>query len=315
MEVQRRMNDEIFDVVIIGGGPAGLTAGIYTARETLKTILLEKELTGGQPTKVDILENYPGFLDGILGMELMDKMRAQAEKFNVKFGEFEDVRAIIPEGKTFRLVTENNEYVSRAVIISTGGLPRLIGLESEKALFGKGVSYCAVCDGPFYKNADIVVVGGGDAAVQEGIYLTKFAKKVTIIHRRDQLRAQPILQQRAFDNEKIAFKWDSVVTEILGSDHVEGVEIRNVKTGEKSRFAVDGVFVFIGWLPNTSFVKDLLKLDRDGYIITGEHMETSVKGIFAIGDVRSKKYRQIANAIGDGANGALAASDYLAERK
>ncbi|MFA4839502.1 MAG: thioredoxin-disulfide reductase [Candidatus Neomarinimicrobiota bacterium] len=306
------MSDEIFDVVIIGGGPAGLTAGIYTARETLKTMLLEKELTGGLPAKVDLLENYPGFQDGILGMELMDKMRAQAEKFGVNFGEFENVRAIVPEGKTFRLITDSNEYISRAVIISTGGLPRPIGLESEKVLLGKGVSYCAVCDGPFYKNAEIAVVGGGDAAVQEGIYLTKFAKKVTIIHRRDQLRAQPILQQRAFANEKIAFKWDSVVTEILGDDHVEGVEIRNVKTGEKTRFAVDGIFVFIGWTPNTAFVKDLLKLDGEGHIITDENLETSVKGIFAVGDVRSKKYRQIANAIGEGANGALAVSDYLA---
>ncbi|MDD5765421.1 MAG: thioredoxin-disulfide reductase [Candidatus Marinimicrobia bacterium] len=306
------MSEDIFDVVIIGGGPAGLTAGIYTARETLKTLLLEKELTGGLPAKVDMLENYPGFQDGILGMELMDKMRAQAEKFGVNFGEFEDVSKIVDEGKTFRLITENAEYISRAVIISTGGLPRPIGLESERALLGKGVSYCAVCDGPLYKNAELVVVGGGDAAVQEGIYLTKFAKKVTIVHRRDQLRAQPILQQRAFANEKISFKWDSVATEILGNDHVEGVEIRNVKTNEKSRFAVDGVFVFIGWTPNTAFVKDLLKLDGSGHIITDENMETSVKGIFAIGDVRSKKYRQIANAVGDGAIGALAVSDYLA---
>jgi len=306
------MIDEIFDVVIVGGGPAGLTAGIYTARETLKTMLLEKELTGGLPAKVDMIENYPGFQDGIIGMELMDKMRAQAEKFGVNFGEFDDVSKIVPEGKTFRLITENNEYISLAVIISTGGFPRTIGLESESALLGKGVSYCAVCDGPLYKNAELAVVGGGDAAVQEGIYLTKFAKKVTIIHRRDQLRAQPILQQRAFTNEKIAFKWDSAVTEILGSDHVEGVEIRNIKTNEKSRFAVDGVFVFIGWTPNTAFAKDLLKLDGSGHIITDENMETSVKGIFAIGDVRSKKYRQIANAVGDGAIGALAVSDYLA---
>lgn len=305
------MTEKIYDVAIIGGGPAGLTAAVYAARETLSTILLEKSMTGGIPAIVDQIENYPGFPDGITGLELMQKIRAQADRFGTFVGEFEDVSKILPEREFIKLITENNRYLARSVIIATGGLPRNLGLESEQEFLGRGVSYCATCDGPLYRDAELIVVGGGNAAVQEALFLTKFAKRVTIVHRRDKLRAQPILQERAFKNEKIRFAWDSVVSNIFGANQVEGVEIRNVKTGEKISLPVEGVFIFIGWTPNTEFVRGLIELDDEGHIITDCEMRTNVPGILAVGDVRSKTVRQIANAVGDGAIGALAASKYL----
>jgi thioredoxin reductase (NADPH) len=303
--------DSRHDLLIIGGGPAGLTAGIYAARETLDVILVEKGITGGIPAIVDHIENFPGFPEGISGMELMQRMRAQADRFNLKVDELVEVESIMPEKGGFRIVTDNNEYQSRAVIIASGGHPRQLGVPGEKEMAGKGVSYCATCDGPFFKDADLVVVGGGNAAVQEALYLTKFARQVTIVHRRDQLRAQPILQEHAFKNPKIKIIWDSVVAQINGDEQLTGVTLRNVKTGDLREISAQGVFIFIGWIPNTDFVKDLLQLDEEGHIITDSNMQTSVAGIFAVGDVRSKPFRQIANAIGDGAIGALAASKYL----
>jgi len=303
--------DSRHDLLIIGGGPAGLTAGIYAARETLDVILVEKGITGGIPAIVDHIENFPGFPEGISGMELMQRMRAQADRFNLKVDELVEVESIVPEKGGFRIVTDNNEYQSRAVIIASGGHPRQLGVPGEKEMAGKGVSYCATCDGPFFKDADLVVVGGGNAAVQEALYLTKFARQVTIVHRRDQLRAQPILQEHAFKNPKIKIIWDSVVAQINGDEQLTGVTLRNVKTGDLREISAQGVFIFIGWIPNTDFVKDLLQLDEEGHIITDSNMQTSVAGIFAVGDVRSKPFRQIANAIGDGAIGALAASKYL----
>lgn len=305
------MKEQIYDVAIIGGGPAGLTAAIYAARETLGIILLEKSLTGGIPAIVDQIENYPGFPEGVTGIDLMQKIRAQADRFGTIVSEFEDVSKIFPERQRFKLITENKHYLSRSVIIATGGLPRNLGIDSEKEFMGRGVSYCATCDGPLYRNAEIIVVGGGNAAVQEAIYLTKFAKRVTIVHRRDKLRAQPILQERAFKNEKIKIIWDSVVSNIFGANQVEGVEIRNVKTSEKISLPAEGVFIFIGWVPNTEFVRGLVELDTEGHVITDAEMQTNVPGILAVGDVRSKSYRQIANAVGDGAIGALTASKYL----
>lgn len=303
--------DSRHDLLIIGGGPAGLTAGIYAARETLDVILVEKGITGGIPAIVDHIENFPGFPEGISGMELMQRMRAQADRFNLKVDELVEVESIVPEKSGFRIVTDNNEYQSRAVIIASGGHPRQLGVPGEKEMAGKGVSYCATCDGPFFKDADLIVVGGGNAAVQEALYLTKFARQVTIVHRRDQLRAQPILQEHAFKNPKIKIIWDSVVAQINGDEQLTGVTLRNVKTGDQREITAQGVFIFIGWIPNTDFVKDLLQLDEEGHIITDSNMQTSVAGIFAVGDVRSKPFRQIANAIGDGAIGALAASKYL----
>lgn len=306
--------DKVHDLVIIGGGPAGLTAGLYAARETLDVVLLEKAITGGIPAIVDHIENYPGFPEGISGMELMQRMRAQADRFNLKVEELISVERIIPDRDIFRVVTDNRQYQSRAVIIASGGVPRHLDVPGEAEFTGRGVSYCATCDGPFFKDADLVVVGGGNAAIQEAIYLTKFARQVTVVHRRAQLRAQPILQEHALRNPKIKFVWNSVVAQIYGGEQVEGVTIKNVESGDKLNLPVQGVFVFIGWLPNTDFVKDLLELDAEGHIITDMNMQTSVPGIFAVGDVRSKPFRQIANAIGDGAIGALAASKYLEGR-
>jgi len=307
------MSDQIYDVVIIGGGPAGFTAGIYTAREKLETILLEKSLTGGIPNNTDFIENYPGFPEGISGPELMTKFRQQAERFGIAIREYEETLKIQPIENYHLVTTDKNTYRTKAVIIATGGIPRTLNVPGEKEFTGRGVSYCATCDGPFFKDANVLAVGGGDAAVQEALFLTKFAKQVTIIHRRDQLRAAPILQQRAQTNPKINFCWDSIVTQILGTNLVEGVEIKNVKTGKISQLKGDGVFVFIGWIPNSEFVKDLVKLDHQGYIITDAYMNTSVKGLFAVGDIRAKKYRQIAEAVGDATLGALTVSEYLSE--
>jgi thioredoxin reductase (NADPH) len=307
------VSDKVYDVIIIGGGPAGFTAGIYTAREKLDAILLDKSMAGGIPNNTDLIENYPGFPEGISGPELMSKFRQQAERFGITLREYEEILKIQPADNYFIVRTENDTYRAKAVIIATGGVPRTLDVPGEKEYTGRGVSYCATCDGPFFKDANVLVIGGGDAAVQEALFLTKFAKSVTIVHRRDQLRAAPILQQRAQANPKINFLWDSVVTRIFGSNLLEGVEIKDLKTGEISQLKADGVFTFIGWIPNSEFVKELVKLDNQGYIITDISMNTSVNGIFAIGDIRSKKYRQIANAVGDATIGALAVSDYLSE--
>jgi len=308
------MSEKIFDVIILGGGPAGLTAGIYAARETLDVLLLEKSLTGGIPAIVDLIENYPGFPEGINGMELMQKIRAQADRFGLQVSEFEEVSKIIAEAGRFKIITENKRYATRSVIIATGGQPRKLGIPAEEEYLGRGVSYCATCDGPLYRDADLIVVGGGNAAVQEALFLTKFAKRVTIVHRRDKLRAQPILQERALKNEKITIMWNAVVSNIYGNQQVEGAEIRNVQTGDKINLPVQGVFIFIGWLPNTEFVHGLVQLDGEQHIVTDAEMRTSIPGIFAVGDVRSKPFRQIAEAVGEGAIAALAVSKYLEEQ-
>ncbi len=309
------MADKIYDTIIIGGGPAGYTAGIYAARDNLDTLLLEREISGGIAGITDLIDNYPGFPEGITGMDLMQQFKKQGEKFGVQIKEFSEVQDIHKEETYFHLTTDKETYRTRTVIIATGGTPRKLQLKKERALLGRGVSYCATCDGPFYKDAEIAVVGGGDAAVQEALYLTKFAQKVTVIHRRDQLRAAPYLQDRAYANDKINFQWDSVVADILGEEQVEGLQLKNVKTGGLSEIKVEGVFIFIGWTPNTGFVRDLLELDEVGWIVTDDEMNTSVKGIYAVGDVRAKKFRQISTAVGDGTTGALAASEYVSALK
>lgn len=301
------------DVAIIGGGSAGYTAGIYTAREDLNTAIFEKEMTGGMAGITDMVENYPGFPEGITGPELMDKFKKQAERFGVTFEEFTPVNEIIKQDGKFLLKSNDENFYAKSVIIATGGKPRKIGLEQEEKLLGRGVSYCATCDGPFFRNREIAVIGGGDAAIQEAIYLTKFVKKVTIVHRRDQLRASKILQEKAFANEKIDFAWDSLVDDIIGEMRVEGLKLRNKKTNEIRTLDVTGVFVFIGWLPNTDFLKGFVDLNEEGYVISDDDMKTSVEGVFVAGDVRAKSFRQIATAVGEATTAALSASEYIAE--
>ncbi|RJQ45999.1 MAG: thioredoxin-disulfide reductase [Nitrospiraceae bacterium] len=302
-----------YDVIIIGGGPAGLTAGLYTSRGRLKSLLIEKGLTGGLVTTTEWIENYPGFEEGILGAELAQKMEKQAVKFGLEIVQG-SVADISLAGKLKSVILEDGtRYETKSIIFATGAHPRLLKIEGEDRFRGRGVSYCATCDGAFYRDKKIVVVGGGDSAVQESLFLTRFAAMVFVVHRRDQLRAEKILQERAVSNPKIKFVWDSVVERISGNDVVNAVHIKNVKTGEKSVLEVDGIFVFIGYNPNTEFLKGLVELNGDNYIVTDDRMSTTASGIFAAGDVRSKPYKQISTAVGDGAAAAISAEKYVEE--
>ncbi|MCK5486077.1 MAG: thioredoxin-disulfide reductase [Desulfobacterales bacterium] len=302
------------DLIIIGAGPAGLTAGLYAARARLKTLMLEKLSPGGQVLMTDWVENYPGFPDGISGFELMDKMRRQAEKFGLDIKSTEVSRLDVLKEKQI-LATDNGTLESKAIILACGATPQRLGIEGESLLTGKGVSYCATCDGPFYREQEVAVIGGGDTAVEEALFLTKFASKIYLVHRRDKLRATKLLQERAWSEEKIEIIWDSIPKRIVGEAGVEGIDLKNVKTGEESHLPVQGVFVFIGYRPNNELVKNLLELDERGFVVTNKFMETSEVGVFAAGDVRSKLLRQISTAVGDGATAAFAAERYLESLK
>lgn len=305
--------EEIYDVVIIGSGPGGMTAALYASRSDLKTLILERGVPGGQLINTAGIENYSGF-KSIEGPELATKMYEGATAFGAEY-RFGDVQEII-DGKEFKqVVTSDKTYKARTVILATGAEYRELDVKGEQELKGRGVSYCAVCDGAFFRNRSVVVVGGGDSAVEEGTYLTQFASDVTIIHRRDELRAQKILQDRAFANDKVNFIWDSVVEEIQGENKVETLQIRNVKTNEVSEIATDGVFVYVGLIPNTDNFASLGITDEEGWILTDESMETSVPGIFAIGDVRQTVLRQIATAVGDGSIAGDAAYKYIESLK
>jgi thioredoxin reductase (NADPH) len=305
---------ERYDIVIIGGGPAGLTAAIYATRSLRRVAVLERGVPGGQIATTDLIENYPGFPEGIGGMELMQKFEEQAKKFGTEFINLFTVSSIESTEEEKVVVSSSGSRVAaKALIIATGQNPRTLGVPGESEFTGRGVSYCATCDGAFYKGKKVAVVGGGNSAVQEALYLTRFADSVTVIHRRDQLRADRILQERAFKNEKVNFLWNSVVTEIKGDNLVRSVVVRNVKTDEQSEHEFDGVFIYIGYQPNTDFAKGLLELDEAGYIITNEKMETSVKGIFACGDVRKNSLKQVSVAVGEGALAAVSAEHYLDE--
>jgi len=299
-----------YEVIIIGGGPAGLTAGLYTSRSRLHTLLIEIGLLGGQMTTTEVIENYPGFPQGISGDELSRSMEEQAKRFGLEVISHEVVEVKL-EGDKKVVKTEESTYLCETLIICTGTEWRKLGIPGEKEFTGKGVSYCATCDGAFFKDSQIVVVGGGDSALTEALYLTKFAKELTIIHRRDALRGTKIYQESVFANPKIKLLWNSVMQEIKGDSVVQSVLVKNVKTGEMSELETEGVFLFIGLLPRSQFLHGLVNLDEAGYIITDKNCETSVKGIFAAGDCRKKLLRQVATAVGDGATAAFAAEKYL----
>jgi thioredoxin reductase (NADPH) len=305
---------KIYEVIIVGGGPGGLTAGLYTSRARLNTLLIESALFGGQMTTTELIENYPGFPQGVTGNELSRLMEEQAKKFGMETVA-EEVVKINLEGDTKIVQTYESTYRCEALIISTGTEYRKLGIPGEKEFAGKGVSYCATCDGAFFRDSQIVVVGGGDSALTEALYLTKFAKELIIIHRRDALRGTKIYQERVFANSKIKLLWNSVVQEIKGDDIVRSVLVKNVKTGEVTELTTEGVFLFVGLSPRTQFLKGLVNLDAAGYIITDENCETSVKGIFAAGDCRKKLLRQVATAVGEGATASFAAEKYLEEKE
>ncbi|MFD2045027.1 thioredoxin-disulfide reductase [Ornithinibacillus salinisoli] len=303
---------KMYDVIIAGAGPAGMTAAVYTSRANLETLMIERGIPGGQMANTEDVENYPGF-DHILGPDLSNKMFDHAKKFGAEYA-YGDIKEVIDHGDYKTVVAGNKEYNTRALIIATGAQYKKLGIPGEEELGGRGVSYCAVCDGAFFKEKELVVIGGGDSAVEEGVYLTRFANKVTIVHRRDELRAQKILQQRAFDNDKIDFIWDTVVETINGPDgKVSSVTLKNVETGEQQEFSAEGVFVYIGMVPLSKPFQSLGITNDEGYIVTNEHMETNVPGIYAAGDIREKTLRQIVTATGDGSIAAEAAQKYLEE--
>ena len=305
------MAGELYDVIIIGSGPAGLSAAIYAARAELKTVVFTGSSIGGQAALTDEIENYPGFPEGISGTELTQRMQEQAKRFGAEI-QMDEVTAVDFKEHPFTVTTYGGEHKARTVIIATGVSPRKLEVPGEEEFIGRGVSFCATCDGFFYKDRPVAVIGGGDSAITEALFLTRFASKVYVVHRRDRLRATPILQTRAKQNERIEFVWDSVVTEVVGKDSVEGLKLRNVKTGEESFLKVDGVFVYIGQIPNTKLFEGQVELDERGYIVTDRAMHTSVPGVFAAGDVQEKVLAQVVTAAASGAIAAMEAEKFVA---
>jgi thioredoxin reductase (NADPH) len=306
------MKETDYQLIIIGGGPAGLTAGLYAARGRLKTLLIEKGATGGQVLLTDWVDNYPGFYDGITGFELVEKMTAHVDRFELE-KKFANVTSMDLQGEQKKITLESGEEITaQSVIITTGAKPRKLGVPGEEEMQGKGVSYCATCDGPFYRGQEIAVVGGGNTAIQEALHLTKFASKVTVIHRRDTLRATAILQEKAFAEKKIEFIWDAQVSGVVGNE--EGVQSLTIQhnDGSTSKLAVTGFFVLIGIVPNNEMLPlDQLETDRGGFVVTDHEMCTQLPGVYAAGDIRSKNSRQIINAAGEGATAELSAEHYL----
>jgi len=307
--------DKVYDVIILGAGPAGLAAGLYAGRSRLETLILEKQVPGGQIAITDEIENYPGSIEHETGPSLVRRMAAQAKKFGAEIVT-DTVVEVELSGEVKRVEGVYGKYLAKTVILSTGMQYKRIGCPGERELTGKGVSYCATCDAAFFEGLEVFVVGGGDAAVEEALYLTKFARKVTMIHRRDQLRAVKSIQEKAFCNEKIHFLWDTVVDELKGDGILESIVVRNVKTGETNELFADaedgtfGVFVFIGYDPTTALFADKLEM-QNGYIVTDDDMKTSVPGVFAAGDLRVKRLRQVVTAVADGAIAATQAERYI----
>jgi thioredoxin reductase (NADPH) len=301
---------ESVKMMIIGSGPAGLSAALYAGRAELEPVVLTGMTLGGQAAQTHIIENYPGFPEGLGGVELGDLFKAQAERFGAKVV-FDTATEVDLTEAPYRVKTFGGEYMADTVIITTGATPRHLQVPGEVEFTGKGVSYCGTCDGFFFKDKEIVVVGGGDSAMEEGLFLTRFANKVTVVHRRDELRASPILERRAKENEKIEFIWDTVVTDIEGDEQVTQVHLKNKKTGEKSVFGTEGVFIFIGHTPNTDLFKGQLEMDEGGYLVTNKFMETDKPGVYAAGEVADSHFRQVITSAGMGAAAAIQATRYL----
>jgi thioredoxin reductase (NADPH) len=310
-EAEARMGE--YDIVIAGGGPAGLTAALYAARARRRTLVLEKGVTGGQIALTSLVENFPGFVDGTSGFALAEAIQQQAQRYGAEF-RYEAVDAVERHADGFRLLVDGGELGTKALIVTTGAEYRRLGVPGEERLTGRGVSYCATCDAAFFRGVDVAVVGGGDAAVDEALFITRFAARVFLIHRRAELRASRILQQRAFANPQITPLWNTVVEEILGVEPMEALALRNVVTGERSRLNVAAVFIFIGQTPATAFLRGLAPTDAGGHLIVDLMMHTPVEGVFAAGDVRTQSSRQAISAAGDGATAAIAAEQYLSER-
>ena len=297
-------------LLIIGGGPAGLSAAIYASREGFNPLVIAGMNAGGQLLLTSVVENFPGFPDGVDGPVIIDLMRKQAEKFDTRFVD-QNVTKVDFAKRPFKVFTEDAEYEADSVIIATGANAKWLGIESEKKLIGKGISSCATCDGPFFKNKDVVVVGGGDTAMEDSLFLTKFVNSITIVHRRGELRASKIMQERVKSNKKIKFVWDSVIDEVLGDEKVVGVRLKNLKTSATSEMKTDGIFVAIGYSPNTEMFNGQVNLDEQGYINAEDEVKTNIDGVFVAGDVADKVYRQAATASGSGVKAALLAREYL----
>lgn len=309
------MGDSTYDVIIVGGGPAGMTAGLYASRACLKTLMLEKMLMGGQMMTTTMVENWPGYPGGISGPDLMAKFQEHCVEFGLETG-YGTVEKIIDNGSSKTLIVDGKEMTCKVVIITTGVVPRKLGVAGEEALVGRGVSYCATCDGAFFRDVPIAVIGGGDTAAEEALFLTRFASKVILVHRRDKLRATKILQERIKENKKIEVAWNAVVDELLADNSgLTGAILRDVKTGETREIEVKGMFVAVGVTPTTGFVADLLHLNEDGYIVAGENTCTSVPGILAAGDCRTTVLKQVSTAVGDGAVAAVMAEKLIEELK
>jgi thioredoxin reductase (NADPH) len=303
-------------VIVIGSGPAGLTAALYTGRAMLQPLVIAGNQLGGQIAITAEVENYPGFPGGeMTGPQLVDLMHKHAEEFGARFVYDEVIEVDFKRGSPFYIKTYGEEYEADAVIVTAGASARRLGVPGEEEYIGRGVSYCGTCDGFFFRGKDVVVIGGGDSAMEEGIFLTKFADSVRVIHRRDELRAGPTLQKRAFANEKISFIWDTVVEEVEGNGVVEAVTLRNLKTEEKSTLDTDGVFIFIGHYPNSQFLAGQLEMDEQGYVITDEFMRTSVPGVYAAGEIQDPIYRQIATSVGQGTAAAMQCEHWLSEQE